>query len=179
MVNYALTFLVTIQWLRLLYQNQGTKLLGPLVKMVRAMVYDFLVFCTFLVIVMLTFTCAGSILFSEMDQFSNFKKSLIYMFSICLGNFDYGDFDNLKYHTSPNVGYVYLTLYLIIANIMLLNLLIAILSDTYSVYTDKSVALYLREQILLRQKLEPHDVYGCLVSACPPFNLFIIPLVPI
>ena len=62
---------------------------------------------------------------------------------------------------------------------MLLNFLIAILTNTHAKYSELQRSLYLKEVILKikRAKFNPH--YSCLISMTPPFNLFLLPFVPL
>ena len=79
---------------------------------------------------------------------------------------------------SPEFGYVYLTLYLVITNITLLNFLIAILSDIYTFLQEKSTNLYLKQIVKVKQYLDDDKYYSSLVAAVVPFNFLIIPFAP-
>lgn len=63
------------------------------------------------------------------------------LFGAGLGVFDYWDVSDTQI---PTIGYIYLTIYLIIMAIILLNFIIAILTDIYSEGRQISKALFLR-----------------------------------
>ena len=73
------------------------------------------------------------------------------MFSAALGEYDFSDFDKVT-EVKPWIAHVLFAFYLIVMLITLLNFIIAVLSDTYSILSQKSQSLYLREVIYQRQK---------------------------
>jgi predicted transcriptional regulator len=72
-------------------------------------------------------------MFLDIPKFSNYTDAAIFMFSSSLGSFDFSVFENEVQLLDKEYGYIYLTLFLIISNITLLNFLIAILSNTYTI----------------------------------------------
>lgn len=64
-------------------------------------------------------------------------------------------------------------------NVIMLNFIIAILSDVYANLIQKSTALYLHEVILLRGRLGHTKKLSSLVSTWVPFNLIPIILSPL
>ena len=62
--------------------------------------------------------------------------------------------------------------------LLILNLLIAIMSDTYALYSDKKEGLYLVKviQALPHYRFDPR--YGVMICAVPPFNVLVLPLLP-
>lgn len=99
------------------------------------------------------------------------------LFSSALGNFDYTIYDSLK-DVSPRLGYTFLTLFLVIISIMLLNFLIAILSNTYSILNNVKNGLYLKNVISLRQVYNYDKYYASIVSMPPPFGILTFITVP-
>lgn len=67
-------------------------------------------------------------------------------------------------------GQVYIMLIVIAFNIMLLNLIIAILANTYNIFDTKSNGLYLSKILSTRDELTYDDSYGAFLSAMPPIN---------
>ena len=70
-------------------------------------------------------------------------------------------------------------LFMIINNILLLNLLVAILSSTYALLDDKKMVLYINEILKLRNTLEYDRNCSSLVSSFPPWNVISIILMPV
>ena len=108
----------------------------------------------------------------------NPTQTLITLFSACLGNFDYAIFD-IATKVPPMVGYIYMTLFLILTMIMLLNFLVAVLSNTYRVLTDVQIGLYLRKVLYLRQRISYDEKYSWIVSAVPPLNILFFLIIPL
>ncbi len=61
---------------------------------------------------------------------------------------------------------------------MLLNFVIAILSNTYSVLTSRSNAIYLKQVIVLNQLIGYEEGYSAMVSGFPGLNLLLAPVYP-
>ena len=63
--------------------------------------------------------------------------------------------------------------------ILMLNLIIAIMSDTYGRYAREKLGLYFVGIIEAMPVYKTDKRYGALVSAVPPFNCLIVPLIPV
>ena len=122
-----------------------------MVKILGSMLLDVIIFMLLFTAIFLIFASVGFLIFQDLNQFLSPTQTLIALFSACLGNFDYSIFDSTT-KVPPMVGYIYMTLFLILTMIMLLNFLIAILSNTYRILTDVQIGLYLRKVLYLRQR---------------------------
>ena len=85
-----------------------------------------------------------------------------------IGEMFFEDFDEL---TNPVVGKVLYIIYIMFMSITILNLVIAILSDAYAIYTSRHQSLFLREVIQLRSRFGNSKTDCWRVSAFVPFNL--------
>jgi hypothetical protein len=56
-------------------------------------------------------------------------------------------------------------------NMLLLNLLVAILANTYNIYDLRSSGLYLSKILITRGELLYDDNYGAFLAGVPPINL--------
>ena len=63
-------------------------------------------------------------------------------------------------------------------NILILNLLIAILSSTYAFLESKKLELYINEILTLKNTLEYDKNCSSIVSTFPPFNLIALMFLP-
>jgi len=63
-------------------------------------------------------------------------------------------------------------------NLILLNLIIAILGNTYNMYDTKSNGLYLTEILSKRDELIYDENYGAFLTAIPPINAIVLPFLP-
>lgn len=98
------------------------------------------------------FACVGNLLFSDIEIYGNFYDSLITLFDATIGNYEFSEFS--ESNKGKYVGNSFLMLFIILNNILLLNLLIAILSRTYALLEEKKLVLYINEILKLRPSLE-------------------------
>lgn len=80
-------------------------------------------------IIFFMFLAIGNILLYDSVAFSTMELGAVTLFGAGLGVFDYWDVSDTSI---PTIGYIYLTVYLTIMAIILLNFIIAILTDIYS-----------------------------------------------
>lgn len=75
---------------------------------------------------------------------------------------------------------MFITLFATVSIILMINLLIAIMSDTYAKFSEKKGPLYLADITKLRERFDTSNHrWSCLVSSPTPFNLLLIPLIPL
>ena len=170
-LNYILAILVSIQFMRLVSTLQVSRTFGPMVKTLGSMLVDGAIFLLLYVFIFIIFASAGQLLFNELSEFENIVESSKTLFGASLGNFEYVWFDNMS-EVSPYTGYIFLTIFLLFTMILLLNFLIAILSNTYANLNDLKNALYLRKVLFLRQRYDYHRLYSAILFGIPPLNVF-------
>ena len=163
-------------WLRIILLFRLTRFLGPLIKMLQNMIYDMWIFLVLYGTQLLVFASIGNLLFSSVDEYSSLYNALKTLFSWSLGNFDFSTLANNN--KSQNLGDIFLVIFVILNNILLLNLLIAILSSTYALLEDKKVVLYINEIIKLRSSLEYNEKCSSLISTFPPWNVIALIMSP-
>eukprot|EP00210_Caulerpa_lentillifera_P004984 g4758.t1 len=146
--NLALTALVAVEsiiiYWKLLYFAQAFKLSGPLVVMIREIVYDILVFLCLAGMILMGFSIAFFVIYRHVDHenFGSFRNSLSTMFIAILGDFDFTDYrdaDHLSW-----LAVMLFVIYMLSMLIVLLNLLIAIMSDTYDRVKNQDVAEFIK-----------------------------------
>jgi len=169
---------VALQFARLVYALQVNRTFGPMVKIISSMIVDVMRFLVLFAVLFFIFVGSGQILFAELDAYADLEEAMKTLFASSIGEFDYGTYDNLK-DVSPQVGYIFITWFLLIASIMLLNFLIAILSTTYSMLNDVKNGLYMRKVIQYRQRYNYDSSYSAIVFAPVPLNIIMIPFLPI
>lgn len=62
--------------------------------------------------------------------------------------------------------------------LLILNLIIAILSNTYNIFDPKSNGLFLSKILASRDELEYDDAYGAYLASLTPLNFVTFPFVP-
>jgi len=125
------------------------------------------------------FSCIGTTLFRDHGDYESLPKTMLTLFKATLGDFDFDIFDDYSSKTLKYTGYAFMTTFLIYMMITLLNFVIAILSDTYAILTEKSTSLYLREIVYLQNSQGHVKSLSSIVSAWVPFNAIVLPVLPI
>lgn len=169
-INLLIALLTGIQFTRIIFALQISRIFGPMIKIIGRMLLDLLIFMFLYGLIFIIFACCQELMFNELDEFNDFVITLTTTFSQGMGNFDYDIYDSLK-DFPPEFGYGFLTIWITVSLIMLLNFLIAILSTTYSYLNERQNALYLKEVIKLRQRYDYDKLYSNMISAFTPFNI--------
>ena len=187
--------IICFQWSRVIMILSLSKTFGPMIEIIKAMIKELMVFAVMFSLVFTMFMFTGKILFFELNEFSSFEYTAQYLFYAALGNFSFSTFD-ADMVVNKYVGYGFIVMYVVFTNITLLNFLIAILSvvftnitllnfliailsDIYSILKLKSSVLYYQQIVRVRQIHDYDKHYSSLVSASPPFNLIIVPFIPL
>lgn len=163
-------------WVRILYMFRLTRFLGPLLKMIYNMLWDILIFMVLFTIVLIIYASVGTFLFYTVSSYKDFYTAIVSLFGSTLGGFTINELDNQN--KGKIVGDIYIVSFLILSNILILNLLIAILSSTYAALEEKKLVLYINEILKLRSSLQYNKHASGLVSTFPPWNFFPLVFAP-
>jgi hypothetical protein len=137
MLHATMLVLIWLKFLSVLITNRKS---GPLIRMIYLMGKDI---SRFYIILFGIILCAAGVfcsIFNDKtngDQFKNFKFSFRTMFSSSLGGFDLSVFTEDRYFGEIIYGIFQLMTY-----VMMLNLLIAILTNVYEMLIDRVDAEY-------------------------------------
>ena len=138
-----------LAYLNLLFYGRGFPSLSPIIRMVLAIVSDIRYFALVLGLLVFTFTQAFILLHAPNGVHASFSyaqdgvelpfgkwgSALIHTFNMMLGDFDMEWFD---YSVSKSFTQFVFLVYMFIVSIVLLNLLIAIMADSYSRVQSKA-----------------------------------------
>ncbi|CDW83264.1 transient receptor potential cation subfamily member 4 [Stylonychia lemnae] len=171
--DILLAFHTGFLWLKVLLLLKLTRSFGPMLKIIEHMVHDFLYFCIIWGINLAFFAFLGMLLFTEIHLFKSIDETLIMLVQSSLGQWDLSIYDNLS--LGAIYGKIYHLIFLIVNLVMLLNLMIAILSTTFSNLHSLQLALYYDEIIEAIPQYKYDKVYGSLICAIPPTNILMFP----
>jgi len=119
---------------------------GPTVHIVAKMVEDIMKF--FLIFVLFNAGFAMGFFMLSAEGYDDIHHSMLHTFTMNLGDFDTGAFENLTSRSHVYIGITLFVIYNLISPILLVNLLIAIMSDTYAKYSEASEAAWRMQQAM-------------------------------
>jgi hypothetical protein len=184
-ITFGLEYFMTVNIVCLVYKVieylQFTESIGPLVKIVGKMFSDYTNFFILYTIMVFMFTIVGNLNFIlDQSQFSTFLDSCLFVLDASIGNYDFTIFQNeikdkvwLVYF-----GNIYTMIIVISFNILILNLIIAILSNTYNMFDHRSKGLYLSKILNARDELQFNLHYGSILLTMTPLNVVVLPFIP-
>lgn len=154
------------------------KFFGKFVQIVIQMAKDTIKFVVIFAICLVAFAIFGYCNFYDLEEYETFMDSLLTLYGSSLGGFDFAVFDSAQF-TAVWAGKLFMIIYLLLFTILLLNFLIAILSDTYALLMEKGRGLQMAEIIRLRPIYEYHPHYYCLVKSTVFFSFIPFVMMPI
>ena len=168
-VQHAL--LMAILWVGFLLTFRIGEQLGKILKIFASMIKDIVMFLIIYILILMSFACVGNLLFMQIEGvYDTFPASFITLYSATLGDFNFTDFE--QFETQKEIyGKCYLALFLMANMILALNLLIALLSTTYSEISERAKAIYCAGIIQERPIYKYSKHYGSMVSACFPYTI--------
>ncbi|XP_066912898.1 transient receptor potential cation channel subfamily M member-like 2 isoform X3 [Clytia hemisphaerica] len=164
--------------LRLLHVFYVHRIMGPYVVMIYRMFIDMMYFLTILFVFMVAYgVCSTAILVPQKASWKMFIDVIFHPYYNIYGELfidrdpegsqttRFGT-DVINSYAEP-ISWIMLALYLLIANVLLLNLLIAIFGDTFSSVQENSAQIwkYQRYGLILEYAARP--------ALIPPFTLFV------
>lgn len=155
-----------IGFLRYLSINQA---LGELVMMVRAMMSELVSFIVIYLVTLFGFSiCLRGLFYGEADYSSNSTTALS-VFSIAFGNFDFS-FSSSN-HAVNVLGTILIVVIIVLSSVLLLNLLIAQMTNSYQQVKDRSFREWaFSYATIVRQCLLSNDM-NVMTMLPAPLNL--------
>lgn len=155
-----------------------SKTLGVIVATTSAMFYDLVAFLAVYGVTVLGFGIFFLALFYGNSSFSNIAQTISQMFQFTLSNFDFDAFDSNSREVNA-LAQVVLAIYLTLTAVLLLNLLIARMSNAYQRVDDKAVQewSFAKTQTVLQYLLLKERHVFCMLPS--PFNLITTACYPI
>jgi Polycystin cation channel len=125
------------------------------------------------------FVVIFNLLFMQYNiNYSTLFNALVTIVNAGVGNFSYVNFDSIPDIRLAIFGKLFLVALIVVFLILMLNLIIAILTNVSNTYENLSTGLFLSKILSTREQLESDEYYGAFISAATPFNIFIIPFIP-
>jgi hypothetical protein len=155
--------------IRIIYIMRFSQFLGPLITLLQYMVRKTIEFAVFYFLVIFVFALAATLLFpSEDPGFSRVDYIVLTLFQGAIGVIDLNPPE--KYAIEGKVFYV---IFVFLINIILLNFVVAILNEIYTVVIPKSKSAAYLDTISLRDRFKPHKTYQFMVSSYYVFDIIL------
>lgn len=164
-------------WLRVMLMLKLTKTFGPMIKIIQTMLGELITFSILWVIQLFIFACLGTLIFADIPEFYAFYDTMVMLFETSMGEWDLNIYNDSV--LGKEVGEVYHILVVILNLILLLNLVIAILSETYARFSKLKLGLYYDGVVDAIPSYKYDKQYGAMICAVPPFNVLMVPFTPI
>jgi Polycystin cation channel len=128
-MNFLLAVVAASFWFKIFMMLQLTKTFGPMIKIIVSMLQDLATFTVLWIIQLFIFACIGYLIFGELNEYRDLPNTLILLLQASLGSSDYTIYNQLE--IGPMYGIGFHVVVVIMNMILLLNLVIAILTETY------------------------------------------------
>ena len=130
-LDYLMAALTAVFWIRCILLLRLSETFGPNIVMIGAMLKIMAVFFVIFVLGLITFSSIASLTLSESANFVNLEDAFRIYLMASLGNFDIMQYDNLE-GWKRYYGILLHVCVLFSFLILMINLLIAIMSDEYA-----------------------------------------------
>jgi hypothetical protein len=155
--TFAATCTMVAAWCKLLYFLRALESTGPLIKMILRICSDMRWFLLILLIVMIAFAIPFYIQLHE--QLEDYTANYVFqtMFAMMLGGFELKNDDEEYFFNEaihPSLTWALFVLYMSAVMIVMLNLLIALMSDSYAAVKAQTEQEFLLERARIIVELE-------------------------
>ncbi|OMJ88668.1 hypothetical protein SteCoe_9369 [Stentor coeruleus] len=169
-----LSILMVMLWLKFASIMVVSKAFGPFLRIVYFMIEETL---NFFIILGALFLCAAGVFTAVFrisgSNFPTFEISLRTVFADAMGGFDI-----TAYQEDVALGASFEAFYLMISNVVLLNLLIAIISNVYETLVVKVDSQHRNIMISYTEKYTWDKKYGFLIFIPSPISFFLLLVSP-
>lgn len=176
-MNFLLAVVAACFWFKVLMMLQLTKTFGPMIKIIVSLLKELATFTVLWVTQLFIFACIGYLVFGELFEYRDLQNTLILLLQASLGQWDLRIYDNLE--IGPMYGVGFQVVVMIINTLLFLNLVIAILTETYVRFAKVQLGLYYDGVVDAISNLKYDKKYGAMITAIPPFNVILFFATPL
>lgn len=171
-LEYIIAGCAALNWLRLILMLKLTQNYGPMLTIIFSMLEDLVIFIVLWFLLLLIFSSSGFIVFNELAAYKSLYSVFLVHFEASLGNWALKIYDGLS--LDDKTGEIFHLSSVIINMILMLNLVIAILSETYARLAPQRLGLFYDGLIASMPGYQFDKRFGILILIPPPMNVFII-----
>lgn len=167
------SIIIICAWLRVISILMTTRTFGPFLRTIYLLLWTIFNFLLVFFAINTVFAQIFTIIFKKTNNsFRSFFQSWITLFNASFGIYDFSQFTQIRVF-----GYSLLIAYTTLTNVMLLNLVIAIINNLFNFYEKKADAENRAVLVLTYERIKWDNEYGLLILLPAPFNLISIILI--
>ena len=164
-------------WVRLFATASNTYIAGPTLRIIGEMFKQLSNFLVVEMCVTLAFSTLAQIWFGRLMVFRTISSSLETMTYAGLGYYDTAWFDDMGERRV--YGIYFLMGYLVVNVLLLMNYVVAIMTDRYAALQESRLGLFYDGLISSMAEYKYDSHYGFLIANFLPFNVFNLLLAPL
>lgn len=169
--------IIITMWLRLYATASNTYVAGPTLRIIMEMFRQMGNFLVVDTCVILLFSTLAQIWFGQILKFRTIQASIETMMYAALGFYDTAWFDDIG--KTRIFGIIFLMVYLVVNVLLLMNYVIAIMTDRYTALQESRLGLFYDGLVSSMAEYKCDSSYGFLITnflPLNPLNLLLAPL---
>ena len=140
--DWLLSAVAFLFWLRLLFMLILTNTFGPLITITINMLRDLFIFFILFMIELTAFSCVGILSFGNLQDYNSVSVTLVMFFQSALGDWDLSIYEDAGSDAKKWYGIIFHIFVIAVNMLLLVNLVIAIMSDTYRYFAEIKLGLF-------------------------------------
>ena len=158
-------------WLMLLASLSNTVTFGPRVAMILKMVTDIVQFLIIYIMQLMAFALVASMAFVKIDQFNGFYETILYLYNASFGSYSLTLFDSYDRPEMRIIGQAFLIFFVFVNLILLLNMVIAMMGNTFGAMSEISKGVYNHAVLQSLPQYKMNKYYGGIVAMVLPLSI--------
>ena len=151
---------------------QYIEAIGPLIKIFEKVAQEMVNFCLLFFVILLVLSLVGNLNYMfYMPQYSNLLESMLTVLNAALGNYDLYKFEIVDNRFLQYMGQIFTIVIVLVFSLLLVNLLISLLAQTYHVYDESSEGLFLKKIMSMRDEMLHDPYFGSFLVTLAPIDL--------
>ena len=178
-VQFYIGIWLLLAFLRQLLSWTVTPQLGPIVSTIIVMFKDVGQFIIVWLFVLMGYASVGFITFREVPELKSMEDAIVFFFQTAFVNYEMDVFE--VYDDRPNMkrlGKYFVLSFVFLNAVVLLNVVIAMMADTYGYMTSLRIGIYNHSVIKTAPSYASNKHYGALAFLCAPFATFAFFTIP-
>ena len=167
--------LITMGWMKVIIILMTTNSYGPFIRIMFDVFWHVFAFLVIFVCITFLFAQCFTLFFQHTNlQFFEFYEGFVTLFNTAFGQVFFED----NFKELELMGFVMLMLYTTLSNIILFNLIVAIINNLFNSLEDKADAENRAVLVLTHERIKWDNRYGLLILLPAPLNAISLIFIP-